>query len=59
MTSNERQRGHFVMENNNRDVNLASVTRFDKAGCRVVFERGMGVVYDAEGNTLVEAGYTD
>ena len=43
----------IVMEDNNLDMNLASVARFDKAGCRVIFERGMGVVYDADGNTLV------
>ena len=40
-------------------MNLASVARFDKAGCRVVFERGTGVVYDADGNTLLEATLTD
>ena len=48
----------IVMEDNNLDMNLASVARFDKAGCRVVFERGMGVIYDA-GNTLVEATLTN
>ena len=46
----------IVMENNNLDMNLA---RFDKSGCHVVFERGMGVVYDADGNTLLEATLTD
>ena len=39
----------IVMEDTNLDMNLASVARFDKAGCRVVFERGMGVVYGADG----------
>ena len=49
----------IVMEEDNLDMNLASVARFDKAGCRVVFERGMGVVYDADGNTLLKATLTD
>ena len=34
-------------------MNLASVARFDKAGCRIVFERGMGAY------TLVEATLTN
>ena len=39
------------MEDSNLDMNLASVARFDKAGCRVV--------YDADGNTLVETTLTN
>ena len=49
----------IIMDDSNLDMNLASVARFDKAGYRVVFERGMGVVYDADGNTLLEATLTD
>ena len=45
------------MENNNLHMNLASVVRFDKAGYG--FERGMSVVFDADGNTLVEVTLTD
>ena len=45
----------IVMVDNHLEMNLA----FDKTGCRVVFEQGMGVVYDADGNTLVEATLTN
>ena len=37
----------IVMEDNNLDMNLASVARFDKAGCH------------ADGNTLVESTLTN
>ena len=48
-----------IMEDNTLDMNLASVACFDKAGYRIVFEGGTGVVYDSEGNTIVEAQLID
>ena len=48
-----------VIEDDRLDTNLASVRRFDLAGCKIVFENGTGTVYSSEGDKLITAKVKD
>ena len=44
-----------VVDGDKLDTNLASVRRFDEAGCKIIFQNGSGTVYGPDGDILITA----
>ena len=48
-----------IIEDDSLDTNLASVAKFDQAGCEVTFKHGWGTVTDAQGQVIIRAELKD